>query len=78
MKATRIGAPGPFLVVAGDSDPRTPMGGVRECAAAAEKAFKAAGASERFSLLVEENVGHEQTHVFDKAMVDWVARWLQS
>ena len=73
-----LAAPRPFLVVAGDSDPRTPMGGVRECAAAAGLAYKAAGASEKFSLLVEEGVGHEQTPVFDKAMVDWFAKWLHA
>jgi dienelactone hydrolase len=71
-----LSAPRPFLVVAGDSDPRTPMAGVRECAAAATKAFAAAGAPEKFSLKVEENVGHEQTRAFDQAMVDWFVRWL--
>jgi dienelactone hydrolase len=72
-----LSAPRPFLVVAGDSDPRTPMAGVRQCAAAAEKAFAAAGAPEKFSLKVETNVGHEQTKDFDQAMVDWFVRWLQ-
>jgi dienelactone hydrolase len=73
-----LAAPRPFLVVVGDSDPRTPMGGVRECAAAAEKSYAAAGAAGKFSLLVEENVGHEQTPVFNKSMVEWFARWLQT
>jgi len=73
-----LAAPRPFLMINGDSDPRTPMAGVRECAAAAEKAYKAAGAPSKFSLIVEENVGHEQTPLFDKAMVDWFVKWLQS
>jgi len=72
-----LSAPRPFLVVAGDSDPRTPMAGVRECASAAEKAFAAAGAPEKFSLKIEENTGHEQTRAFDQAMVDWFVRWLR-
>jgi dienelactone hydrolase len=69
-------APRPFLAVNGDSDPRTPIAGVRECAAAAVTAYKAAGASDRFVLQIEENVGHEQTPAFDRAMVDWFTRWL--
>jgi dienelactone hydrolase len=72
-----LSAPRPFLVVTGDSDPRTPMAGVRECAVAAEKAYQAAGAPEKFSVKVEENVGHEQTRVFDESMVGWFVRWLK-
>ena len=71
-------APRPFLIVAGDSDPRTPMAGVRACMAAAEPLYASAGAGGKLSLLVEENVGHEQTPVFDKAMNDWFVRWLAS
>jgi dienelactone hydrolase len=72
-----LAAPRPFLAVNGDSDPRTPMAGVRECAAAAEKAYAAAGASGKFVLQVEANVGHEQTPAFDQAMLAWFTRWLQ-
>lgn len=70
-------APRPLLVINGDSDPRTPMAGVRESAAAAERAYRAAGATEKFLLKVLPNVGHENTPEMEQAMVDWFVRWLR-
>jgi dienelactone hydrolase len=70
-------APRPMLVINGDSDPRTPMAGVRESAAAAERAYKAAGASDKFMLKVMPNLGHENTPEIEQAMVEWFARWLK-
>jgi dienelactone hydrolase len=70
-------APRPLLVVTGDSDPRTPLSGVKECAAAAERAYKAAGVPDKFSLMIEPNTGHEQTPAYDEAMVAWFVRWLK-
>jgi predicted esterase len=70
-------APRPMLVINGDSDPRTPMAGVRESAAAAERAYKAAGASDKFVLQVMPDVGHENTPEIEKAMVEWFVRWLK-
>lgn len=70
-------APRPLLVINGDSDPRTPMAGVRESAAAAERAYKAAGASDKFMLKVLPNVGHENTPEIEQLSADWFARWLK-
>ena len=70
-------APRPLLVLNGDSDPRTPLAGVRESAAAAERAYKAAGAGDRFELRVFPNVGHENTPEFERAMVEWFVKWLK-
>lgn len=70
-------APRALLVINGDSDPRTPMAGVRESAVAAERAYKAAGASEKFELRVMPNLGHENTPEIDQAMVDWFVKWLK-
>jgi dienelactone hydrolase len=70
-------APRPLLVINGDSDPRTPLAGVRASAAAAERAYKAAGVSDKFVLQVLPNVGHEQTPMYDQAMVEWFVRWLK-
>jgi dienelactone hydrolase len=70
-------APRPMLVINGDSDPRTPMAGVRESATAAERAYKAAGASDKFSLLVMPNLGHENTPAIETAMVEWFVKWLK-
>jgi dipeptidyl aminopeptidase/acylaminoacyl peptidase len=70
-------APRPLLVINGDSDPRTPMAGVRESAAAAERAYKAAGAGDKFMLKVVPNLGHENTPEIEAAMVAWFVRWLK-
>ena len=71
-----LAAPRPMLVINGDSDPRTPMAGVRQSAAAAERAYKAAGASDKFVLQVMPDTGHENTPEIEKAMVEWFVRWL--
>ena len=70
-------APRPLLVINGDSDPRTPIAGVRASAAAAERAYGAAGARDKFVLKLLPDVGHEQTPMYDHAMVEWFVRWLR-
>jgi dienelactone hydrolase len=70
-------APRPLLVINGDSDPRTPIAGVKESAAAAARAYKAAGESDKFVLKILPNVGHEQTPEYEQAMIDWFATWLK-
>ena len=70
-------APRPMLVINGDSDPRTPLAGVRESAAAAEQAYRATGAADKFVLKILPNVGHEQTPDYENAMIDWFAKWLK-
>ncbi len=69
-------APRPLLAINGDSDPRTPMAGLKLCAAAAEKAYEAAGAREKFMLHVQPDAGHEVTPEGDQAALDWFVRWL--
>jgi dienelactone hydrolase len=70
-------APRPLLVINGDSDPRTPIGGVRECMAAAEQAYKAAGAVDRLRLQLQPNTGHQVTAEADRAVVAWFQQWLR-
>ena len=53
-------APRPLLVINGDSDPRTPVAGVRECLAAAERRYKAQNASDRLVLHLQPD-GHQVT-----------------
>ena len=69
-------APRPLLVVNGDSDPRSPLGGVREAAASAKRAYDAARATEKFVLLLEVDAAHEVNPEADKATLDWLVRWL--
>jgi dipeptidyl aminopeptidase/acylaminoacyl peptidase len=70
-------APRPLMVINGDSDARTPLDGVREATAAAERAYSAAGASDRFRLIVQPNAGHEFTEPAQRAAIDWLVRWLK-
>ena len=71
-------APRPLLVVNGDSDPRTPIGGVRECLAAATRAYEAQGAPDRLRLHLQPDTGHQVTAEADRAMLDWFQRWLKA
>ena len=70
-------APRPLLVIVGDSDPRTPMGGVRECMAAAERAYEAQQARDRLSLFIQPNAGHQVTAEADRATLAWFEKWLR-
>jgi dienelactone hydrolase len=72
----RLIAPRPLLVVNGDSDPRSPLGGVREAVAAAERSYAAAGARDKFTFLLEVDAAHEVTREASDAAVNWFVRWL--
>jgi dienelactone hydrolase len=69
-------APRPMLIVNGDSDPRSPLGGVRVCVAAAERAYAALGAVDRFRFLLEVDAAHEVTADAQAATLEWLTRWL--
>jgi len=69
-------APRPLLVINGDSDPRSPLGGVREAVAAAERAYAGLRASESFRFLLQENAAHEVTADANAVAVAWFVRWL--
>lgn len=69
-------APRPLLVINGDSDPRTPVPGVMECMAAAERAYAAAGAQDKVGLYLQPNAGHVFTPVGELVALDWLVRWL--
>lgn len=70
-------APRPLLVINGDSDPRTPLAGVRECAARAQKAYVDARAEDKFALRIQEKTGHEVTPASRRAAIAWFVKWLK-
>ena len=70
-------APRPMMIINGDSDPRSPLAGVRESVAAAERAYAAAGASDRLYFLLEEGAAHEVTEEAQQAAIEWFVRWLE-
>jgi dienelactone hydrolase len=69
-------APRALLVVNGDSDPRSPLAGVREAVSAAERAYTSARARDRFSFLLEVDAAHEVTPEATEAARQWLIRWL--
>jgi dienelactone hydrolase len=69
-------APRPIIVVNGDSDPRSPLGGVRESVMAAERAYAAAGVPDRFKFVLQLDAAHEVTPEAREATMQWLVRWL--
>jgi len=70
-------APRPLLVVNGDSDPRTPLPGVMECVASAQRAYAAAGASEKVALYLQPHAGHVFTPTAELVALDWLVNWMK-
>jgi len=70
-------APRPLLVINGDSDPRTPLPGVKECATNAQKAYADARAGEKFQLLIQEKTAHAVTPQSRQAAIEWFVKWLK-
>jgi dienelactone hydrolase len=70
-------APRPLLVINGDSDPRSPLGGIKESAAAAEAAYAKANSPDRFEFHLEVDVAHEVTPQERDAAIAWFVRWLR-
>jgi dienelactone hydrolase len=70
-------APHPLLVINGDSDPRTPMPGVMDCATRARQAYANARAEDKFQLLIQEKTGHAVTPAARQAAIAWFVKWLK-
>jgi hypothetical protein len=51
-------APRPWAVINDDSNARTPLAGVEECATRARAAYEKANAAERFALHIQSKTGH--------------------
>lgn len=70
-------APRPLLTINGGSDARTPRPGLDECIRAAEAAYAAAGAKEKFAPVIEENTAHAVKPAFLELAIGWFIRWLE-
>ena len=70
-------APRPLLVINSDSDPNTPLPGVKEAAAAAELAYQRANAADRFALRIQENTAHRVLPESERAAIEWLVKWLK-
>jgi dienelactone hydrolase len=72
----RLFAGRPLLVLSGEKDGNCPIEGAKIAFAAAEKAFRDAGASEKLRIDVAP-VGHTVTAEQRRAALDWFVRWLK-
>ncbi|HEY7089731.1 MAG TPA: alpha/beta fold hydrolase [Tepidisphaeraceae bacterium] len=70
-------APRPLMVINGDSDDRTPLPGLKLCTDAAEAAYRAAHAEDRFVVRIQPHTGHKVTDESMKAAVAFLVEWLQ-
>jgi dienelactone hydrolase len=73
----RLFAGRPLLILNGELDPNCPLGGAEVAFAAAQDAFKAAGAPDRLEINVARGVGHTVTPEQRKVALDWLVRWLK-
>ena len=70
-------APRPLLVINGDSDPRTPVAGVRASVDAARQAYQAQGVPDRVLLHLQPDTGHQVGAEADRMMLAWFEKWLK-
>ena len=70
-------APRPLLFVNSDSDNHTPLPGVQECVAAAQKIYTAADATNNFAVIIQKNTGHKVLPESERAAIDWFVKWLK-
>ena len=73
----RLIAPRPLLMINGDTDDHTPLPGVKECMAVAEKEYAAKGAEDHFAAILEPHTGHKVNPDAERAAIDWFVRWLK-
>jgi dienelactone hydrolase len=70
-------APKPLLILNGDTDPVTPLEGVKVAVADIEAAYRRAGASDRLRVIIAEKSGHTITPTQREALFEWLDRWLK-
>jgi dienelactone hydrolase len=70
-------APRALMTINGELDKRTPPVGLKMCTDAAEAAYKSAGASDKFKVVIEPNTGHKVNPEAQVAAVDWFVQHLK-
>jgi dienelactone hydrolase len=74
----RLFAGRPLLILNGDRDPNCPLTGAKIAFAAAEAAYREAGASGKLKIMVAPDTGHKVTVEQRQAALDWLTKWLAS
>jgi dienelactone hydrolase len=72
----RLFAGRPLLIVSGDRDPNCPLEGAKIAFAAAEAAYREAGASYKLKIMVAPDTGHKVTTEQRNAAFAWLTKWL--
>ncbi len=70
-------APRPLLLINSDKDPLTPMGSLKVCIAAAEAAYRADHAGNRFDYIFQNSKEHLVSPKSFRSAIDWFVRWLK-
>jgi hypothetical protein len=70
-------APRPLLAINGDSDPRTPLPGLKECVLEARAAYAGEGAEEKFVIHLQPNTAHKVQPESIVLAREWFVRWLK-
>lgn len=70
-------APRPLLVINSDSDPNTPLPGVKLCAEAARAAYEDRKAGDKFELRIQEKTAHQVKPESERAAIEWFVKWLK-
>jgi dienelactone hydrolase len=73
----RLFAGRPLLILSGDKDANCPIEGAKIAFAAAEKAYRDAGAEDKLKVMVARDSGHTVTNEQRKAALDWFEKWLK-
>jgi len=74
---TPLVAPRPMLLINGENDALTPIAGYMQAVHAAQRAYGAQDAEDRFVYEIEDNTGHMVTPKALNMGVDWLVRWLK-
>jgi dienelactone hydrolase len=69
-------APRPQLILIGDSDPLSPVGGVRAVDTFARQVYALYGAADRFQAVIYPGVAHAYTPAMFAAVMDGLRRWV--
>jgi dienelactone hydrolase len=72
----RLFAGRPMLILSGEKDPNNPLGGAKLAFASAERAYDAAGTSDKLKVDVAPGVGHRVTDAQRDEAVAWLVKWL--
>ncbi|XP_070010784.1 uncharacterized protein [Nicotiana sylvestris] len=70
-------APRPFLILNGEDDPRSPLGGLKIPESRAHKAYEEANCPRDFKFKSQPGIGHEMTPLMVKDASDWFDRFLK-